>query len=352
MTTREVTIAKPDDWHVHLRDRLMTSVMPYSAERFGRVLVMPNLKPPIVTVNQAAEYRSRILESLLLGFERFEPLMTLYMTDNTPPMEIVRAKEIGFVKAVKLYPAGATTNSDSGVTDIRKVYPVLEQMQRHGMVLSVHGEITDPDVDFFDREAIFFAREAKKLVRDFPDLKIVFEHVTTIDGLVFVRAAGPNVAATITAHHLLLNRNALFHGGLRPHNYCIPVYKREQDREALLQEATSGNPKFFLGTDSAPHAIEAKESAHGCAGCFTAHAGIELYAEAFDSVGKLDKLEGFASHFGADFYGLPRNRDTITLVNEPWQPPSNYHFGFFGLGEYCNVVPFRAGEIVNWKMKR
>lgn len=348
MTTREATIAKPDDWHVHLRDRLqMTSVMPYSAERFGRVLVMPNLNPPITTTAQAISYRDQIIEAT--DGKSFCPYMTLYLTDNTPPKEIVKAKKsgFGFVKAVKLYPAGATTNSDLGVTDIRKVYPVLEQMQRHGTVLSVHGEVTDPDVDIFDREAVFFAREAKKLVRDFPDLKIVFGHITTIEGLVFVRATGPNVAATITAHHLLENRNALFHGGLRPHNYCLPLYKREQDSNALLLAATSGDPKFFLGTDSAPHARVVKESAHGCTGCFTAHAGIELYAEAFDSVGKLDMLEGFASQFGADFYGLPRNTNTITLVNEPWKPFSSYRFGF---GE-SRVVPFRAGEMVKWKMK-
>lgn len=349
MTARQLTIAKPDDWHLHLRDGIeMTDVVRYSAERFGRALIMPNLSPPITTTAQAERYRDQITKAAPDG-KSFYPYMTLYLTDNTPPKEIVWARNswFGFVKAAKLYPAGATTNSDLGVTDIRKVYPVLEQMQKHGMVLCVHGEVTDPDVDIFDREAVFFAREARKLTRDFPNLKIVFEHITTIDGLVFVRTAGPNVAATITAHHLLLNRNALFSRGLRPHNYCLPVYKRERDRHALLQAATSGNPKFFLGTDSAPHSRRAKESECGCAGCFTANASIELYAEAFDSVGKLDMLEGFASHFGADFYGLPRNRYTITLVNEPWRPFSSYNFGY---GKN-RVVPFRAGETLSWKLQ-
>lgn len=346
------TITRPDDWHLHLRHgRYMADIVGDSARRFGRALIMPNLKPPITTTLQAWTYYEEIRgEVKRLDLGHFEPLMTLYLTDNTPPDEIDRADGSSFVKAVKLYPAGATTNSDAGVTDIKKVYPVLERMQELGMVLCVHGEVTDPDVDIFDREAVFIDNVLRPLREDFPTLKIVLEHVTTRQGVEFIIHEERNrhpTAATITAHHLLLNRNALFKGGVNPHHYCLPVLKREEHRQALLWAATSGSPFFFLGTDSAPHLRGTKESAYGCAGCFTAPAAIELYAEAFESVGKLDMLEGFASEFGADFYGLLPNTDTITLVKESWRVPSQLPFG----DHVDGVVPLRAGEMVKWKMQ-
>lgn len=341
-----ITITRPDDWHAHPRDgEPMKNVLQHMADRFGRSIIMPNLKDsPVTTVALAGAYRGRILAALPRG-SRFEPLMTLYLTDNTPPEEIDQLKESGFVYAVKLYPAGATTNSDAGVTDLGRCHKTLERMERHGVPFLVHGEVTDPTVDIFDREAVFIERVLTPLLKDHPDLRVVMEHVTTKDGVDFVRAAGPNVAATITAHHLLYNRNAIFQGGVRPHHYCLPVFKREMHRQALLAAATSGNPKFFLGTDLAPHAKGAKESACGCAGCYTGHAAIELYAGVFDSAWKLNKLEGFASHFGADFYGLPRNRGTITLIRRAWTVPADYPFG------ENVVVPLRAGELVYWQVE-
>jgi dihydroorotase len=337
-----ITIVRPDDWHVHLRDGdEMRDVLPYTARRFARAIVMPNLKPPVTTTALAQSYRDRILAALA-GAMRFDPLMTLYLTDRTRPDEMVHAKESGFVHGVKYYPAGATTNSESGVNDLLRCDKVLEKMQGLGMPLLLHGEVVDADI--FDREKIFLDRVLTPLVERFPQLKVVLEHVTTEEGVRFVENAGKNVAATITAHHLLLDRNALFAGGLRPHHYCLPVLKRKRDREALLAAATSGNSKFFLGTDSAPHARSAKESACGCAGIFTAHAAIELYAGAFEQAGALDKLEGFASFFGADFYGLQRNRETITLVNESWRVGQEIAFG----GQ--TLVPFRAGESVAWRL--
>ena len=342
MTT--LTLARPDDWHLHLRDgEALRAVVGFTAARFRRAVVMPNLKPPVTTTAQAAAYRDRIVAALPAGCS-FEPLMTLYLTDNTPPTEIERAKASGFVCGVKYYPAGATTNSDSGVTDLERVFPVLARMEEAGVVLQLHGEVTDADVDIFDREQAFIERHLVRIVERFPRLGIVLEHVTTRAGIDFVRAAGPQVAATLTPQHLLLDRNAMLAGGIRPHLYCLPILKRARDREALVEAATSGSPKFFLGTDSAPHARHTKEAACGCAGVFSAHAAIELYAEAFEQAGRLDRLEGFASHFGADFYGLPRNADSITLVREAWQPPTSYAFGE---GE---LVPFRAGESVSWRL--
>ena len=339
-----LTIARPDDWHLHLRDgEALRAVAGFTAARFHRAVVMPNLKPPVTTTAQAAAYRDRILAALPAG-SAFEPLMTLYLTDNTPPAEVDRARASGFVCGAKYYPAGATTNSDSGVTALERIYPVLGRMERMGLVLQLHGEVTDPAVDIFDREQVFIERHLAVIVARFPGLKVVLEHVTTRAGVEFVRAAGPNVAATLTPQHLLLDRNAMLAGGIRPHLYCLPVLKRARDREALLEAAVSGSPKFFLGTDSAPHARDAKETACGCAGVFSAHAAIELYAEAFESAGALDRLEGFASRSGADFYGLPRNGDSITLLREPWQPPARYAYGG---GE---LVPFRAGETVQWRL--
>ncbi len=347
MTDTHVTtliLARPDDWHLHLRDGdALRAVLPDTARRFGRAVVMPNLKPPVRTVAEAAAYRERILAALPAG-SAFEPLLTLYLTDNTAPDEIARAKASGFVHAVKYYPAGATTNADSGVSAVDKAYPAIAAMEEHGLPLLVHGESTDPEVDVFDREAVFVERVLAPLLTRFPRLKLVLEHVTTRQGIEFVRAAGANVAATLTAHHLLFDRNAMFRGGLRPHFYCLPVLKRENHRRALVEAAISASPKFFLGTDSAPHAQSAKESACGCAGIYTAHAGIELYAEAFDAVGALDRLEGFASRFGADFYGLPRNSATITLARQPWEVPASLDFG----GE--RLVPLRAGETVSWTL--
>ncbi|HEU0188562.1 MAG TPA: dihydroorotase [Gallionella sp.] len=341
---QQLTITRPDDWHLHLRDEaLMQSVLPDTVRQFARAIVMPNLKPPVVTTIHAQAYRSRILAALPAS-SRFQPLMTLYLTDNTTASEIQHAGSSGAVHAVKLYPAGATTNSAAGVTDIRKAYPVLEEMQRCGMPLLVHGEVTDPVVDVFDREAVFIERVMIPLLRDLPELRVVFEHITTRDAVQFVTESPDNIAATITAHHLLYNRNALFNGGLRPHYFCLPVLKREAHREALGKAAGSGNPKFFLGTDSAPHAQHTKEAACGCAGIYTAHAAVELYAEAFELLGALGKLEGFASFFGADFYGLPRNTDKITLRKESWQAPDSLSFGEHRL------VPLRAGEFISWKI--
>ncbi len=342
MTTKLV-MARPDDWHLHLRDGAqMRSVLPDTARRFGRAIVMPNLRPPVTTTALALEYRTRILEALPPG-SRFEPLMTLYLTNNTAPAEIAAAKASGAVYGVKLYPAGATTNSDSGVTSIANCYGVLEAMEKHDLPLLVHGEVTDPEVDVFDRERVFIDRVLAPLAQRFPGLRVVLEHVTTRDGVQFVEAASSKVAATLTAHHLLMNRNALFTGGIRPHHYCLPVLKREEHRRALLAAATGGNPKFFLGTDSAPHAKGAKETACGCAGMYTAHAALELYAEAFEQAGALERLEAFASFHGADFYGLPRNGGSVTLVKESWAVPAELPFG----GDI--LVPLRAGETLGWK---
>ncbi len=341
--TTEITLTRPDDWHLHVRDgAALHTVVPHTAAQFGRAIIMPNLKPPVTTAAQAAAYRDRIRAAVPAGMD-FEPLMTLYLTDNLPPDEIRRAKAAGVV-AVKLYPAGATTNSDAGVTDLRKTYATLEAMQREGLLLLVHGEVTSPDIDLFDREAVFIEQQLIPLRRDFPGLKIVMEHITTQDAAQYVAGEDALLGATLTAHHLLYNRNALFTGGIRPHWYCLPVLKRETHRVALVQAATSGNPKFFLGTDSAPHPAHLKEHATGCAGCYTAHAAMEMYAEAFDAVGALDKLEGFASFFGADFYGLPRNTGTITLRKESWTPPESFAFG------EAELKPLRSGEALPWRL--
>ena len=338
-----LTITRPDDWHLHVRDgAALQTVVPHTAAQFGRAIIMPNLKPPVTTAAQALAYRQRILAAVPQGLQ-FEPLMTLYLTDNLPPAEIKAAKEAGVV-AAKLYPAGATTNSDAGVTDLRKTYSTLEAMQREGLLLLVHGEVTSPDIDLFDREAVFVDTQLIPLRRDFPELKIVFEHITTREAAQYVQQADRFTAATITAHHLLYNRNAIFTGGIRPHYYCLPVLKRELHRQALVQAATSGNPHFFLGTDSAPHPAHLKEHASGCAGCYTAHAAIELYAQAFDAAGAIDKLEGFASFFGADFYGLPRNQGRITLQRETWKTPESFAFGE-GI-----LKPLAAGEELLWRM--
>ncbi|HET7833948.1 MAG TPA: dihydroorotase [Gallionella sp.] len=341
---QQLTLTRPDDWHLHLRDdAALRSVLPDSARQLARAIVMPNLRPPVTTTAQALAYRERILTALPQGM-RFEPLMTLYLTDNTSAEEIRTAKASGMVHAVKLYPAGATTNSDAGVTDLRKTYAALEEMQRCGMPLLVHGEVTDSAVDIFDREAVFIERVLQPLLKDLPGLRVVFEHITTRDAAQFVIDAPDNIAATLTAHHLLYNRNAMLVGGIRPHYYCLPILKREAHREALVAAATSGSKKFFLGTDSAPHAQHTKETACGCAGCYTAHAAIELYAEAFELAGALDKLEGFASFHGPDFYGLPRNTQQITLRKEEWQVPATVAFG------EQRLVPLRAGERVKWKL--
>ena len=342
----QLTLTRPDDWHLHLRDgAALEAVIGHTAAQFGRAIVMPNLKPPVTTVEQAAAYRQRILAAIPAGLN-FEPLMTLYLTDNTPASEIAQAAASGFVKAVKLYPAGATTNSDAGLTAIEKAYATLAEMERVGLPLLVHGEVTDPQIDLFDREKAFIDSVLLPLIQRFPKLKVVMEHITTKDAAEFVAAAPSTVAATITAHHLLYNRNAIFQGGVRPHWYCLPVLKRETHREALVAAATSGNPKFFLGTDSAPHSKSAKEAACGCAGCYTAYAAIELYAEAFEAVGALDRLEAFASFNGPDWYGLPRNADKITLVKEDWQVPASYPYL---PGD--EIVPLRAGETLRWKLR-
>lgn len=339
-----LTFTRPDDWHLHLRDgAAMQAVVPHSARQFARAIIMPNLRPPVTTTTAALAYRTRILEAVPPGRD-FQPLMTLYLTDQTPPAEIARAKESGYVVAGKLYPAGATTNADSGVTDLRRLYPALEAMQRCGMPLLVHGEVTDPTVDIFDREAVFIESALIPLTRDFPALKIVLEHITTVEAAEFVRTAPATVAATITAHHLLYNRNALFQGGVRPHYYCLPILKRERHRQALIRAAISGDPKFFLGADSAPHPQQGKESACGCAGCYTAYAALELYAEAFDAAGALHRLEAFASFHGPDFYGLPRNTGTVTLQRQSTLVPETLRFG----DEW--LIPLRAGETLNWRL--
>jgi len=340
-----ISITRPDDWHLHLRDgEALGSVLPHSARQFARAIIMPNLRPPVTTVADADAYRRRILAALPEG-ARFEPLMTLYLTDNTSAEEIRRAADSGFVKAVKLYPAGATTNSDAGVTDLRKCDAALAEMEKIGMPLLVHGEVTDPAIDIFDRENVFIETVLQPLLERRPGLRVVFEHITTEDAAQFVASAGENVAATITAHHLLYNRNAIFTGGIRPHYYCLPVLKREKHRAALVAAATSGNRKFFLGTDSAPHARSAKEAACGCAGCYTAHAALELYAEVFEAVGALDKLEAFASFNGPDFYRLSRNATTVALEKQPWVVPEA--FAFVG-GD--PLLPLRAGESLGWRL--
>jgi dihydroorotase len=338
-----LTIVRPDDWHLHLRDgAALAAVLPHSARQFGRAIVMPNLRPPVVRVEQALAYRRRILEALPAGAS-FEPLMTLYLTDGTPPAEMRRARAAG-IPAIKLYPAGATTNSDAGVTDLRKVHAVLEAAEREGIALLVHGEVTDPDVDVFDREAVFIERHLTGLRRSFPGLRIVLEHVTTREGAQYVAEAGELTAATITAHHLLYNRNAIFSGGLRPHWYCLPILKREQHRQALVEAATSGRGRFFLGTDSAPHAASLKEHASGCAGCYTAFHALELYAQAFDAAGRLDRLEAFASIDGPAFYGLPRNVGTLTLRRRAWTIPEALPFGD------AVLKPLAGGESLAWSL--
>lgn len=338
-----ITLTRPDDWHLHVRDgAALQTVVPHTAAQFGRAVIMPNLRPPVTTAEQALAYKQRILAAVPEGMA-FEPLMTLYLTDQLPPQEIARAQAAGIV-ACKLYPAGATTNSDAGVTNLRNIYPTLEAMQQAGMPLLVHGEVTSAEIDLFDREAVFIDTQLMPLRRDFPQLKIVMEHITTQEAAQYVAEAGPETAATITAHHLLYNRNAIFTGGIRPHYYCLPVLKREKHRLALVQAATSGSAKFFLGTDSAPHPAHLKEHASGCAGCYTAHAAIELYAEAFDNAGALDKLEAFASFHGPDFYQLPRNQGTITLQRESWTPPESFAFG------EAQLKPLRAGEALPWRL--
>ena len=338
-----LTLTRPDDWHLHVRDgAALAAVVPHTAAQFARAIIMPNLRPPVTTAAQALAYKARIRAAVPAGVA-FEPLMTLYLTDNTPPDEIARAVDAGVV-ALKLYPAGATTNSDAGVTDVRKTYKTLDAMQRAGLLLLVHGEVTDPEIDLFDREAVFIERVLMPLRRDLPELKIVFEHITTKEAAQYVRDAEAHTAATITAHHLLYNRNAIFQGGIRPHYYCLPVLKREQHRQALAQAATSGSAKFFLGTDSAPHPAQLKEHASGCAGCYTAHAALELYASAFEAAGALDRLEGFASFHGPDFYGLPRNQGTVTLKRESWTPPESYPFGD------AVVKPLAGGEPLGWRL--
>ncbi|GEK09220.1 dihydroorotase [Pseudoalteromonas sp. McH1-7] len=338
-----LTITRPDDWHVHLRDGdVLVDTVRDISRYMGRAIIMPNLVPPATCTDSALAYRERIMGANPQG--NFEPLMVLYLTDNTTPEEIKKAKATGHIVAAKLYPAGATTNSDSGVTDIENVYPALEAMQEVGMLLLVHGEVTDSSIDIFDREKVFLETKLSKVVDNFPSLKIVLEHITTKDAVDFVTNAPDNVAATITAHHLLYNRNHMLAGGIRPHYYCLPILKRNTHQQALITAATSGSKKFFLGTDSAPHAKDKKEAACGCAGAYTAHAAIELYAEAFEEAGALDKLEGFASHFGPDFYNLPRNQDTITLTKSPWVVPDSYTLGT------GSVVPIKAGGTIDWKV--
>jgi dihydroorotase len=346
----EISLRRPDDWHLHVRDgESLKAVIGFTAERFGRAIIMPNLKPPVTTVELATAYRNRIVESLPATTgrrARFEPLMTLYLTDRTDPSEVNRAKTSGFIHGFKLYPAGATTNSDSGVTNIENIYGVLERMSELGVVFQVHGEVTHNDVDIFDREARFIDDVLLPVADRFPKLKIVFEHITTKQAVQFVQSARPDIGATITPQHLLHNRNAIFTGGIRPHYYCLPVLKTEPDRVALVEAATSGDPRFFLGTDSAPHARNTKEAACGCAGMFSAHAGIELYAEAFEAAGALGRLESFASDFGADFYGLPRNTGRIKLIKDAWAVPVHYPYGT------DELVPMRAGEHVAWRLAR
>ncbi len=343
MTTESITITRPDDWHLHLRDGdILNSVVPFTAKQFQRAIVMPNLSPAVTTVKQAVDYLDRILAAVE-GTD-FEPLMTLYLTDNTSADEIKAAHKSCFIKGVKLYPAGATTNSDEGVTDIRNCNAALEEMQLAGLPLLVHGEVTDSSIDVFDREKVFIDRVLMPLINRFPELNIVFEHITTADAVNFVQDMGPRIGGTVTVHHLLYNRNAMFEGGIRPHNYCLPVLKRESHRQALLSAVASGNPKFFLGTDSAPHAKNRKESGCGCAGIFSAHAAIELYATVFEAIGALDKLEAFASFYGPDFYRLPRNNGTITLEKSEQNIPESYPMAD------SSVVPLMAGQTIPWTM--
>lgn len=341
---QKISLTRPDDWHLHIRDgATLRSVLPHTARQFSRAIIMPNLKPPVTTTQQALAYRQRIIEALPAEAS-FTPLMTLYLTDNTPGDEIRAAHESGMIHAVKLYPSGATTHSDAGVTRLENTYDTLAVMAEVGMPLLIHGEVTDPAVDVFDREKVFIERHLVPLLEKIPDLRVVLEHITTQSAVDFITGARDGVAATITAHHLLMNRNAMFQGGIRPHHYCLPVLKRETHRQALNAAATSGNPRFFLGTDSAPHAKTAKESACGCAGMYTAHAAIEMYAEAFDQASALDKLEAFASFYGPDFYGLPRNQERITLVREKWLVPESYPLS----GD--SLVPLRAGQEIEWKL--
>lgn len=340
---QQLTLTRPDDWHIHLRDgAALTRTVADAARQFARAIVMPNLVPPVMNTEQALAYKQRILAARPAN-SQFEPLMVLYLTDKTDPAEIAKAKAAGIV-ACKLYPAGATTNSDSGVTHLKNIYPVLEAMQKEGMHFLLHGEVTDSSIDIFDREKTFIDRSLRPLVQEFPALKMVLEHITTQEAAEFVAEAPANIAATITAHHLLYNRNHMLAGGIRPHYYCLPILKRNTHQQALIKAAISGNPKFFLGTDSAPHAKDKKEAACGCAGSYTAYAALELYAEAFESANALDKLEGFASHFGADFYGLPRNREQVTLIKNSWQAPESLAFAD------AQLVPLRAGETLQWQL--
>lgn len=344
MTVNSITITQPDDWHLHVRDGdALKSVVPDTAKQFGRAIIMPNLATPVTTAALANNYLQEIVGSLPKG-SNFEPLMTLYLTDNTTTETIIEAKDSGIIHALKLYPAGATTNSSHGVTDIKNIYPALEAMQKTDLLLLVHGEVTDPNIDIFDREKVYIETILKPLMANFPNLKIVLEHITTKDAVEFVTKSPDTIAATITAHHLLMNRNDIFKGGIRPHHYCLPILKRNTHQQALIEAATSGNPKFFLGTDSAPHTQSAKESACGCAGMYTAYHAMELYAEAFDKANSLDKLEAFASFYGPDFYGLERNTDTITVKREDWQVPNSLPLG----GE--TIIPLRAGENCEWKL--
>ena len=343
-TQSTLTITRPDDWHVHLRDgeQLKDTVRDIS-RYMGRAIIMPNLVPPATCTETALAYRERIMAAGPKG--NFEPLMVLYLTDNTTPDEIIKAHATGKIVAAKVYPAGATTNSDSGVTSIKNIYPVLDAMQKVGMLLLIHGEVTDSSIDIFDREKVFLETILADLINDFPELKVVLEHITTKDAVDFVNNASANVAATITAHHLLYNRNHMLAGGIRPHYYCLPILKRNTHQQALISAATSGSEKFFIGTDSAPHFKDKKEAACGCAGAYTAHAALELYAEAFEEAGALDKLEGFTSHFGPDFYGLARNNDTVTLVKQPWTVPPSYPLG------NDHVVPIKAETVIEWQVK-
>ena len=346
----QLTITQPDDWHLHVRDHdVMASVIGYTAHQFGRAIIMPNLKTPVTTTAEAKAYRDRILSALPEG-SQFQPLMTLYLTDNTPAEEIKKAKDSGFIHAVKLYPAGVTTNADSGVTDLKKTEAALAAMEQHGLPLLVHGEVTHPSIDIFDREKVFIDQQLAPLMERHPNLRIVFEHITTKDAVQFVTEGNNNIGATITPQHLLLNRNAMLVGGIHPHNYCLPVLKREVHREALVKAATSGNPKFFLGTDSAPHAKGAKESSCGCAGIFSAHAALEFYATAFEQADALDKLEGFASFYGADFYGLPRNTQQVTLNKTKLEIPAELPFGKQTTEQ--TLVPFFAGETLEWALNQ
>ncbi len=342
--SQQLILTRPDDWHIHLRDgAALADTVPHAARAFQRTIVMPNLVPPVVNAEQALAYRQRILARRPAG-SSYEPLMVLYLTDNTSAADVAAAKQAGVV-AAKLYPAGATTNSDSGVTDISRTYAALEAMQKEKLLLLIHGEVTDTNIDIFDREKIFIDRILKRIVADFPALKVVLEHITTRDSVDFVSAAGANVGATITAHHLLYNRNHMLAGGIRPHYYCLPILKRDSHQQALIEAATSGNPKFFLGTDSAPHTRDEKQSACGCAGCYSAYCPLELYAEAFERAAALDRLEAFASHFGPDFYGLARNRDSVTLVRDPWQIPEELLLGGKPL------VPLAAGQTLQWRLQ-